>query len=318
LERDDAPSDALAWLDGDVRALLALDIGEREAAALALLQSWVAAHQRRVLMLIDSSGLLFAALGRTAVKGAKGGTGGGSDAGATPLWRLRKTLSHFPGILWLGASYQALETDHQYSDAFHDFFEIMELRPLSLRRCEASVLRGQGRFRSGLASASWWLSARRAHTGSEGNGSIPDLSTGSLAVSQCGQKEAGGEVDESQKFVTKYFCKQNGLEHADSRQRRADVGWPGNLNRLKSCRPCSFDVFQCIVEKEDRRERDVGFASDRLESGPLRFSVSKRRGYENVGKQPDGFGVRRPPERLMRRIRVGEEINGHPRLQARQ
>ncbi|MCG6860526.1 MAG: hypothetical protein LJE70_04480 [Chromatiaceae bacterium] len=138
------PSDALAWLDGDVRALLALDIGEREAAALALLQSWVAAHQRRVLMLIDSSGLLFAALGRTAVKGAKGGTGGGSDAGATPLWRLRKTLSHFPGILWLGASYQALETDHQYSDAFHDFFEIMELRPLSLEEMRGQRFAGPG------------------------------------------------------------------------------------------------------------------------------------------------------------------------------
>jgi hypothetical protein len=68
---------------------------------LKLLTDWIARHQQRVLLLIDSTDLLLAGL-----------AGGGSlrsdrkgvsirDAGATPLWRLRKTLSHEKGIFWL-------------------------------------------------------------------------------------------------------------------------------------------------------------------------------------------------------------------------
>jgi len=62
------------------------------------------------------------------------------DGGATPLWRLRGTLSHDPGIFWLGASYQSLETDHAYQDAFWDFFELVELRPLQVAEMRQAML----------------------------------------------------------------------------------------------------------------------------------------------------------------------------------
>ncbi len=64
----------------------------------------------------------------------------GQKAGAASLWRLRKTLTHHSGFFWLGASYQALESGHLYSDAFHDFFELVELRPLSVDDMRQAML----------------------------------------------------------------------------------------------------------------------------------------------------------------------------------
>jgi len=127
LERQGATPDELADLDAGVREIEVLPPAEREGAALTLLQDWTAKRQRRLLLPIDSSDLLLANLGQTETR-----RGHVTDPGATPLWRLRKTLTHDPAIFWLGASYQVLEADHQYQDAFHDFFEILELRPLKL------------------------------------------------------------------------------------------------------------------------------------------------------------------------------------------
>jgi hypothetical protein len=64
----------------------------------------------------------------------------GYTPGATPLWRLRKTLSHQPGIFWIGASYQALEAQHHYHDAFRDFFALYELRPLGVDQMRQALL----------------------------------------------------------------------------------------------------------------------------------------------------------------------------------
>jgi len=100
-----------------------------------MLRDWTARRQRRLLLLIDGSDLLLANLGQ--IKGRRGRV---VDAGATPLWRLRKTLSHDPAIFWLGASYQALEANHQCQDAFRDFFELLELRPLKLDEMRWSLL----------------------------------------------------------------------------------------------------------------------------------------------------------------------------------
>jgi len=44
LEREGAPAEALTRLDAEVQALLALEAGEREAAALELLKSWIATN----------------------------------------------------------------------------------------------------------------------------------------------------------------------------------------------------------------------------------------------------------------------------------
>ena len=96
------------------------------------------------MLLIDGSDLLLANLGQ--IKGRRGRV---VDVGATPLWRLRKTLSHDPAIFWLGTSHQALEADHQYQDAFHDFFELLELRPLKLDEMRRALLALASTFGAG-------------------------------------------------------------------------------------------------------------------------------------------------------------------------
>lgn len=140
LEQRGASPAELARLDAAIAGIDDLAVDAREEAALKLLTDWIATNQQRVLLLIDSTDLLLAGL-----------AGGGNlrsdrkgvsirDASATPLWRLRKTLSHEKGIFWLGASYQALEAQHQYHDAFHDFFQLVELRPLSVAHMREAML----------------------------------------------------------------------------------------------------------------------------------------------------------------------------------
>lgn len=132
LERQGADTKELAQLDEQIHRIGVLPQAEREDAALDCLTRWISDHQRRLLLLIDSTDLLFA--------GLSGEQSGKNTADATPLWRLRKTLSHQPGIFWLGASYQALESDNQYQDAFMDFFQLMELRSLKLEDMRAALL----------------------------------------------------------------------------------------------------------------------------------------------------------------------------------
>ncbi|MBC7953535.1 MAG: tetratricopeptide repeat protein [Rhodospirillaceae bacterium] len=137
LERHGLAAAELGQLDASIHHLGTLPVGDREAAALDLLTRWIGEHDRRILLLIDSTDLLFATLGANdgERKGAKA-----TDASATTLWRLRKTLTHQPGIFWLGASYQALESRHQYHDAFLDFFDLVELRPLSVEEMRQAML----------------------------------------------------------------------------------------------------------------------------------------------------------------------------------
>lgn len=134
LENEGAPQAELDRLDGEIHRIEALPPLEREEAAIGLLSDWIDQHQRRILLLIDSTDLLFDSLG-----GPEEGKRG-QKAGAASLWRLRKTLTHHSGFFWLGASYQALESGHLYSDAFHDFFELVELRPLSVDDMRQAML----------------------------------------------------------------------------------------------------------------------------------------------------------------------------------
>ncbi len=134
LENEGAPQAELDRLDGEIRRIEALRPLEREGAAIGLLGDWIDQDQRRILLLIDSTDLLFDSLG-----GPEEGKRG-QKAGGTSLWRLRKTLTHHSGFFWLGASYQALESGHLYSDAFHDFFELVELRPLSVDDMRQAML----------------------------------------------------------------------------------------------------------------------------------------------------------------------------------
>ncbi|MDS4041498.1 MAG: tetratricopeptide repeat protein [Candidatus Competibacter sp.] len=134
LENEGAPQAELDRLDGEIHRIEALPPLEREEAAIGLLSDWIDQQQRRILLLIDSTDLLFDSLG-----GPEEGKRG-QKAGAASLWRLRKTLTHHSGFFWLGASYQALESGHLYSDAFHDFFELVELRPLSVDDMRQAML----------------------------------------------------------------------------------------------------------------------------------------------------------------------------------
>ncbi len=150
LERQGASTEELGRLDGEIRRIGELPTEAQESAALTSLGDWIRSNDRRLLLLIDSTDLLLSNLAGTAESGApkaaKGKTSGQGtraakiDGGATPLWRLRGTLSHDPGIFWLGASYQALETEHAYQDAFWDFFELLELRRLQVAEMREAML----------------------------------------------------------------------------------------------------------------------------------------------------------------------------------
>jgi Flp pilus assembly protein TadD/uncharacterized membrane protein YheB (UPF0754 family) len=145
-------------LDGEIRRIDVLPTLEREEATIGLLDDWINQHQRRILLLIDNTDLLFDNLGRSE-NGKQN-----QKAGNISLWRLRKTLTHHSGFFWLGASYQAMESGHLYSDAFHDFFELVELRPLSVNDMRQAMLAlactfGVGREKPGEAAVQ-----RMAHT----------------------------------------------------------------------------------------------------------------------------------------------------------
>ena len=130
LEQQGGSVQELADLDAAIARIETLPAPQREEAALGLLTESIARRGQRILLLIDSTDLLFAGL-------AGGGKG---DGGATPLWRLRKTLSHEKGIFWVGASYLALESENQYQDAFHDFFQLLPLRALSVEDMRQAML----------------------------------------------------------------------------------------------------------------------------------------------------------------------------------
>ena len=147
MERNSFPADELATLDAHIQRLGTLPHSDAEAQALDLLQGWIATHKRGLLLLIDSTDLLLDAL---AQPDRSGGTSSKTvSAGATALWRLRNTLSHQTGLFWIGTSYQAVETDQQYQDAFHDFFSIHELRSLTLKEMRTALLALAERFGSG-------------------------------------------------------------------------------------------------------------------------------------------------------------------------
>lgn len=117
-------------LDQAVAELKPLAAEAQANAARDLLLDWCRQQQKRLLLLVDGTDMLFNSLN----SGAKTG----SDH--SQLWSLRKTLMQNPELFWLGASYQALEAHQQYSEAFHDFFEVVELRPLSLQDMRHALL----------------------------------------------------------------------------------------------------------------------------------------------------------------------------------
>ncbi len=122
-------------IDAQLAQLTQLPAEESETASLNWIQQWCENHNKRLLLLIDSTDLLFANLagGEANKRNAKQG------GGASALWRVRRALLHAPHLLWLGGSYQPLEANGMYSDAFLDFFQLVELRPLTLVEMQTAI-----------------------------------------------------------------------------------------------------------------------------------------------------------------------------------
>lgn len=95
------------------------DLRKREQRALAALTDWADRHKTRLLLLVDSTELLFESLtqGKTAREPAS------SRARENqPLWRLRECLSNNTQLFWMSCAYIALEAHHGYEHPFHEFF----------------------------------------------------------------------------------------------------------------------------------------------------------------------------------------------------
>jgi Flp pilus assembly protein TadD len=136
-------------IDQNLLLLDSLPVEQREKRTLDLINQWCEENKQRLLLLIDSTDMLFDNLSEN--KKSK------KDASSLNLWRLRKTLQSNPNLFWLGGSYQALEASDLYHDAFQDFFQLVELKPLTLeeiRQAMRAMARtfGTGRGITGAAA----------------------------------------------------------------------------------------------------------------------------------------------------------------------
>lgn len=119
LERQGQPTTAL---DATAQRIEALPANEQATAYLAAIDRYADERGQRLLLLVDNTDLLLHNIGREA------------------HWALRETLQSNPRLLWVGGSYQNLEADSNYHDAFLDFFHVIELRPLRLPEMEQALL----------------------------------------------------------------------------------------------------------------------------------------------------------------------------------
>ncbi|MCB9739759.1 MAG: tetratricopeptide repeat protein [Deltaproteobacteria bacterium] len=147
LEREGISSQQLTTMEREAAAITDLPSEERESTTLAMLVAWSASLGRRFVLLVDSTDLLLAALAA-----ADTGRGRKPKGDASVLWRLRKTLLHERCLMWIGASYEAMERDNSYGDAFHDFFDRRELRALTVAEMRAAMIALARRF--GVSSES--------------------------------------------------------------------------------------------------------------------------------------------------------------------
>ncbi len=105
---------SVSELDATAERIASLPAAEQAAACLAAIDRCADERGQRLLLLVDNTDLLLHNIGRDA------------------HWALRATLQSNPRLFWVGGSYQSLEADSDYHDAFLDFFRVITLRPLSL------------------------------------------------------------------------------------------------------------------------------------------------------------------------------------------
>ena len=119
LEQRGQPTQAL---DAQAQRLAALPPAEQAAACLDAINHCADQYQQRLLLLVDNTDLLL------------------HNIGAAAHWSLRQVLQSNARLLWVGGSYQSLEADSHYHDAFLDFFRNIELRPLRLEEMQQALL----------------------------------------------------------------------------------------------------------------------------------------------------------------------------------
>ncbi len=105
---------SVSELDATAERIAALPATEQAAACLAVIDRCANERGQRLLLLVDNTDLLFHNIGRDA------------------QWALRATLQSNPRLFWVGGSYQSLEAEGDYHNAFLDFFRVITLRPLRL------------------------------------------------------------------------------------------------------------------------------------------------------------------------------------------
>ena len=105
---------SVSELDAAAERITALPAAEQAAAYLIAIDHFADERGQRLLLLVDNTDLMLHNIGRDA------------------HWALRATLQSNPRLFWVGGSYQSLEADSDYHDAFLDFFRVITLRPLRL------------------------------------------------------------------------------------------------------------------------------------------------------------------------------------------
>lgn len=130
LELDPVYAVDVAKLDAINAQLLDIsDLGQREQQAFQALKDWVTQHGKRLLLLVDSSDLLFETL-----------AGRNKEIDQQRLWHLRELLSNDPSLFWLGCSYSELEANQDYAAPFHHFFQYCHLKPLNIEEIRQTFL----------------------------------------------------------------------------------------------------------------------------------------------------------------------------------
>jgi energy-coupling factor transporter ATP-binding protein EcfA2 len=114
--------ESVAELDAIAERIATLPAAGQAEACLAAIDRCADERHKRLLLLVDNTDLLLRNLGRDA------------------HWALRATLQSNPRLLWVGGSYQSLEADGDYHDAFLDFFRVIELRPLQVDEMRQALL----------------------------------------------------------------------------------------------------------------------------------------------------------------------------------
>ncbi len=114
--------EATEAIDSTAARLGALSVAEQAIATLQAIRDISRERGQRLLLLVDNTDLLL------------------HNIGPKGQWALRQVLQSEPQLLWVGGSYQSLEANSQYHDAFLDFFRIIELRPLTLDEMRDALL----------------------------------------------------------------------------------------------------------------------------------------------------------------------------------